>query len=137
MNQVWIQGRLSSDPEGGESGQGVSYATFSIAVEKGSGDNKQTSFLDCVTFRQPADFVKQYLHKGDSVNVVGSISIRDWEDQSGVKRRKFEIVASQITFSVSGKSRSSSGGYSGRTPRNGGAPVGAGVGREPMYEEPY
>lgn len=142
MNQVWLNGRLASDPEGGESGQGVSYATFAVAIEKGSGENKQAMFLDVVTFRQQADFVKQYLHRGDAVNVTGSINVRDWEDQSGVKRRKFEIVATQVSFPVSGKGRGAgaSGGYSGRgqAPRNGrAAPVGAGAGRGDTYGEMY
>lgn len=140
MNQIWLNGRLASDPEGGESGQGVSYATFSVAIEKGSGDAKTAMFLDCVTFRQQADFVKQYLHKGDSINIIGSINVKDWEDKSGVKRRKFEIVATQISFPVSGKGRgASTGGYVGRnsTPRNGRVPVGAGVGRPDQYDEPY
>lgn len=131
MNTVWLQGRLASDPEGGESSQGVSYAKFSVAIERGSGENKQTQFLDCVTFRQQADFVKGYVHKGDAVNIVGSIHVKDWEDQSGVKRRKYEIVATQISFSVSSRSRA---GSTGRAPRNG-DPVAAGAGRPDNYDE--
>lgn len=141
MNQVWLNGRLASDPEGGESGQGVSYATFPIAIEKGFGENKQTLFLDCVTFRESANFVRQHLHKGDSVNVTGSINVRDWTDQAGVKHRKFEIVAVQIGFPVSGKGRSSSGNGAARgqsTPRNGRTPVGAAAGSGPEpWEDQY
>jgi single-strand DNA-binding protein len=128
MNQIWLQGRLASDPEGGESGNGVSYATFSVAIERGSGESKTTIFLDCVTFRQPADFVKGYLHKGDSVNVIGAVNVRDWEDSNGIKRRKFEVVASQISFPVSGKGR---GGNSKPAPRNGGDTARAGAAPAP------
>lgn len=135
MNQIWLQGRLSSDPEGGESGQGVSYATFSLAVERGYGEQKQAMFLDVVTFRQQADFVKQHLNKGDSINIIGSINVRDYEDSNGVKKRKFEVVASQISFPVSGKSRSD--GFSGRAPRNGGSRAPVGAGRPDPYDEAY
>ena len=128
MNLVCINGRLASDPEGGESGQKVAYARFSVAIERGSGESKQVTFLDVVTFRQQADFVRQYFHKGDGINIVGSISVRDFEDSSGVKRRKFEIVATQVSFPASGKGRGTQ--QSGRAqreapPRNGGDPVGA------------
>lgn len=136
MNIVCLNGRLAADPEGGESGSGVSYATFGLAVEKGYGENKTTLFLDVVVFRQQADFARQHLHKGDAVNVTGSINVRDWTDQSGIKHRKYEIVASQISFPVSGKGRSGQqrqGNQQG--PKNGRAPAPAGgYGPEPAPE---
>ena len=135
MNQVWLNGRLAADPEGGESSQGVSYSTFPIAIERGFGENKQTIFLDCVTFRQSADFVRQHLHKGDAVNVTGSVNVRDWTDQSGVKHRKYEIVVTQVGFPITGKGKGANGNPRGHgSPRNGGASVGAAAGGGP---EPY
>lgn len=129
MNQVWLQGRLASDPEGGESGQGVSYAMFPLAVEKGSGDNKSVLYFDCVVFRQTADFARQYLHKGDAVNLIGSVNIRDWTDANGVKHRKYEVTANQVSFPVSGKRRADSGNSRSQgSPRNGRAPAPAAVG---------
>lgn len=156
MNQVWLNGRLASDPEGGESGNGVAYAKFAVALEKGSGDNKEVSYLDCVCFRQQADFVRQYFTKGAGINVIGSISVRDWTDSNGVKHRKYEILVSQVSFPVTGRSRSGGGqggrdggGNGGRDggrngePRDDRAPAGAatgaagaagGDGREPWDE---
>jgi len=138
MNQVWLNGRLASDPEGGESNGGVQYAKFSIAIERGSGDNKEVTYLDCVAFRQQADFVRKHFTKGSGINVVGSISIRDWNDNNGVKHRKAEILVSQVGFPVTSRSRS--GGGQGRRdddPKNGRVPAGAaaGGGREPWDQD--
>jgi len=134
MNQVWLNGRLASDPEGGESNGGVTYAKFAVALERGSGDNKEVMYLDCVAFRQTADFVKKYFAKGNGINVVGSISVRDWTDQSGVKhRRTCEILVKQVSFAVTGRSRS--GGQAGKDggEKESRAPAGAAAGgdREP------
>lgn len=141
MNLVCLNGRLAADPEGAESGQGVTYATFPVAIERGSGENKSVIYLDCVTFRQQADFVRKYLHKGDGINIAGSINVRDWTDQSGIKHRKFEIVISQISFPVSGKGRNGQQAKSQGAkpePRNGRALVGAASGgyapEAPDYE---
>lgn len=144
MNQVWLNGRIAGDPEGGESAQGVAYAVFPIAVERGSGENKQTTFLDCVAFRQQADFIQQYFKKGDSINVTGSISVRDWTDSNGIKHRKYEIMVSQIAFPVAGKGRGSSAGAQttrsarGReNPNNGRSPVGAAAGAPEPWDNGY
>ena len=129
MNQTWLNGRLASDPEGGESNGGVAYAKFTVALEKGSGDNKETTFIDCVAFRQTADFVRKHFTKGAGINATGSISVRDWTDGNGIKHRKYEILVSQVGFPVTGRSRN--GGGQGRRddePRNGRAPAAASAG---------
>ena len=119
MNQAWLNGRLASDPEAGTTGSNVSYASFAVALERGSGENKQTIFLDCVAFRQTADFVKQYFKKGDGINALGSINVRDWTDQSGVKHRKYEIIVSQVGFPQGGKARSNQNTGREAAPKNG------------------
>ena len=131
MNLAWLNGRLTSDPEGGTSSQGVDYATFSVAIERRTGDGKETSYLDCVAFRQTADFVKQYFGKGDGINVVGSISVRDWTDQSGVKRRKYEIIVREVGFPTGGRRKRGDrdrGNGDRREPNREPEPAGAGAG---------
>jgi single-strand DNA-binding protein len=103
LNLVCINGRMAGDPESGQSQQGVAYATIPVAVERGQGENKQVTYLDCVAFRQQADFVSKYFNKGDAINLVGSISVRDWQDRNGIKHRKFEIVVNEVSFPASGR----------------------------------
>lgn len=128
MNQVILNGRLASDPEGGESNGGVTYAKFAVALEKGSGDNKETTYLDCVAFRQTADFVRKYFTKGSGINVIGSISVRDWTDANGVKHRKYEILVNNVGFPVTGRSRGGGQGSRAGAPSDGREPVGAASG---------
>ena len=79
--------------------------------------------------------MRQHLHKGDAVNVTGSVNVRDWTDQSGVKHRKYEIVVTQVGFPITGKGKGANGNPRGHgSPRNGGASVGAAAGGGP---EPY
>ena len=136
MNQLWLNGRLAADPEGGESNGGVTYAKFAVALEKGSGDNKETTYLDCVAFRQTADFVRKYFTKGSGINVIGAISVRDWTDSSGVKHRKYEIIVNNVGFPVTGRSRSGGQGRRDGGSRDDRAPAGAAAGgdREPWDE---
>ena len=129
MNQLWLNGRLASDPEGGESNGGVTYAKFAVALEKGSGDNKEVMYLDCVAFRQTADFVRKHFTKGNGINVIGAISVRDWTDQSGIKHRKYEIIVSQVGFPATGRSRGGQAGRDGQ--RDNRVPAGAAAGSGP------
>ena len=55
-----------------------------------------TDFLDFVTWRQGAEYLTQYGHKGDIVAVSGALQARDWTDKNGNKRRTFEIVTTNV-----------------------------------------
>jgi len=46
-----------------------------------------------VTFGRLADVASKYLSKGGLVMIEGRIQTRSWEDQSGVRKYKTEIVA--------------------------------------------
>lgn len=54
------------------------------------------TFLDFVTWRQGAEYLTQYGHKGDIVAVSGALQARDWTDKNGNKRRAFEIVTTSV-----------------------------------------
>lgn len=133
MNQVCLNGRLAQDPEGGESAQGVQYATFQLAVTKLSGGQQEVMFISCCAFRTTAEFVRKHFHKGDGINLTGSLNVRDWTDQSGVKHRKFEILADKVGFPQGGKTQARSGNNGNRAPRNS-RPEPAGVAAEPSPE---
>ena len=123
MNQVWLNGRLAADPESGTSAQGVDYATFTVAMDKRVGDGKETIFLDCAAFRKTSGFVVQYFKKGDAINVVGAVNVRNWEDRNGVKHRKYEILVNQVGFPTGGRSRRT--GKSNGEPQDEAVPAGS------------
>lgn len=127
MNQVILMGRLTRDPELRHTQQGTPVASFTIAVDRAftpkDGGEKQTDFIDIVTWRQTAEFVTKYFVKGQLAAVAGRLQIRDWTDKDGNKRRNAEVVAENVYFTGDrrdrgdrqqggGDSYSSGGGYS-------------------------
>lgn len=119
MNQVVLMGRLTRDPELRHTQTGTAVASFSLAVDRGytskDGGERQTDFIDIVAWRGTAEFVSKYFTKGQMAAVTGRLQIRDWTDKEGNKRKSAEVVAENIYFTESKKSRDNSGGF---TPTN-------------------
>ena len=119
LNHSTIMGRLTRDPELRYTQSQTPVASFTLAVDRdfGSrdGGEKQTDFIDCVAWRQTAEFVSKYFTKGSMAVVSGRLQIRDWTDRDGGKRRSAEVVVDNMYFGESrrrdgdsGDSRSSS-----------------------------
>lgn len=98
FNLVVLSGRLTSDVELKTTPNGVSVCTFSIANEIGYGDNKKTSFINIVAWRQTAEFVSKYFKKGSMIGLEGSIQTRKYQDQNGNTRTVFEVIADNVQF---------------------------------------
>ena len=108
LNNVVLMGRLTKDPELKQTPQGVSVATFSLAVDRNYGktEEKQTDFINITAWRSTADFVAKYFTKGQLVAVRGRLQTRQWQDQSGQKRYATDVVADEVYFAESKKSDS-------------------------------
>jgi len=102
LNQITVMGRLTRDPELRQTQTEVSVATFTVAVERDFKDKesgeKTVDFIDVVAWRGTGEFVSKYFFKGSLVAVSGRLTIRDWEDKDGNKRRNAEIVADNVYF---------------------------------------
>jgi len=114
MNQIVIMGRMTRDPELRQTPGGVPVASFTLAVDRGftprDGGERQTDFIDVVAWRNTGEFVSKYFVKGQMAAVAGRLQIRDWTDKDGNKRRSAEVVAENIYFTESKKSREASFG---------------------------
>lgn len=106
LNMAVIAGRLTHDPELRTTTSGLSVTTFTVAVDRGYGDNKQTDFIDCIAWRDRADFVTKYFRKGMAICVKGEITTRTYEDKDKNKRKATEISARDVDF-VESKANSS------------------------------
>ena len=120
LNHIVIMGRLTRDPELRRTGTGIAVASFSVAVERDFGKNengeKETDFIDCVAWRNTAEYVSRYAAKGRLVVVSGRLQIRGWTDKDGNKRRTAEVVADNVYFCDSRRDGDSSGSaYGGNT----------------------
>lgn len=117
LNVVNLQGRIVAEPELKRTQSDISVLSFTIAVDRDytpKGQDKQTDFIDCTAWRQTAEFVSKYFHKGDLILVQGSIQTRSYEDKNGNRRKAVEIQVDKAHFCGSKKDKSSDGDSIGR-----------------------
>ncbi len=101
MNMVALMGRLTYEPELRTTPSGVSVLRFQIACDRSyqkSGTERQADFIDCVAWRQTADFISRYFHKGSMIAVEGSIQTQNYTDKNGNQRKSVEVVANNVNF---------------------------------------
>ena len=113
MNHCVIIGNLATDIETRTTQSVITCANFRVAVQRRFAD-KQTGervadFLPVVAWRQSAEFLAQYAHKGDRVAVAGSIQTRTYDAQDGSKRYVTEIIADSVELTRKGDTKPSSG----------------------------
>ena len=116
LNHITIMGRLTRDPELRRTGSGIAVASFSVAVDRDFGKNengeKETDFIDCVAWRNTAEYISKYFTKGRMIVVSGRLQIRGWTDKDGNKRRTAEVVADNVYFGDSRRDNNEGGSYS-------------------------
>ena len=111
FNKAILIGRLTADPELKQTQSGISVCSFSIAVDRrfsGRDSERKTDFINITSWRQQAEFVCRYFHKGDVIGVEGSIQTRNYEDKNGNKRTATEIVTDNVFFTGAKSSNSGS-----------------------------
>lgn len=114
LNVICLMGRLVADPELRHTPNGIATCTFRIAVDRNfvrQGEERKADFIDIVTWRQTAEFVCKYFHKGSLLAVNGSLQTRNYEDKNGNKRTAYEVVADNVHFAESRNSSSGGGSY--------------------------
>ena len=106
LNHIVVMGRLTRDPELRRTTSGIAVTGFSVAVDRdfsGQDGEKAVDFIDCVAWRNTAEFVSKYFTKGRMAVVSGRLQIRPWTDKNGNKRRSAEVVADCVYFGDSKK----------------------------------
>lgn len=110
LNRITIHGRLTSDPELRYTQSQTPVASFTVACDRDYVDqsgSRETDFISCVAWRQGAEFVKKYFHKGQLIVVDGRLQSRKWEDKEGNKRTSWEVITDHCYF---GSSKQEEGG---------------------------
>ncbi|MCR5230047.1 MAG: single-stranded DNA-binding protein [Solobacterium sp.] len=103
INHVVLVGRITRDVEVRKTPAGTSLATFTVACDRryassqNNANGQQTAdFINCVAWRQSADFLGSYAKKGTLVGVEGSIQTRNYTNQSGQKVYVTEVVCDRV-----------------------------------------
>ena len=95
INNVVLVGRLTKDPELRKTSNNTSTCSVTLAVNRRFSRN-ETDFINCVAWKQNADFLCQYARKGSIVGVEGRIQTRNYDDNKGNKVYVTEVVADQV-----------------------------------------
>ena len=96
-NKVTLGGRLTADVEVKKTTSDIPVASFSLAINR-KRDKEKTDFINCVAWRQTAEFIAKYFRKGSSIMLEGELQTRSWDDQSGQKRYATEVIVSDAYF---------------------------------------
>lgn len=95
-------GRLTKEPEMRATQSGVAVASFTLAVDRDHGGaEKKTDFINCVAWRQSAEFIDKYFHKGSMAIVEGRMESRKWTDRDGKNRTEWEVQVDSVHFGES------------------------------------
>ncbi len=103
VNKAIILGNLGRDPEVRYTTDGNAVTTFSVATtetrkDRDGNSQEHTEWHRIVVFGRLAEVCGEYLAKGRSVYVEGSIRTRSWDDREGNKRYTTEIVGRTVQF---------------------------------------
>jgi len=138
LNTVVLMGRLSDNPELRKTPGDVSVTSFTIAIDKGyakPGQERQTNWIDCVAWRQTADFITNYFDKGSMIAVTGSLQTRTYTDKNGSNRKAVEVVVDTASFCGSKREAGAAPGNAPEAAGNFGAPQTFSNGADSDFEE--
>ena len=109
MNSCNFVGRLCADPELRRTGDGTAVCSYSLAVKRPMVKDT-TDFPEIVSWRQSAEYLSQYGHKGDLVAVSGPLQSRKWKDKNDNNRISWEIQADSVELLSSKKNENTQQG---------------------------
>lgn len=109
VNKVILIGRIGNEPEGKQFDNGDYVCNISIATtEKYKNNNQEraenTEWHKVVLYKKTAEFVINYLNKGDLVYIEGKNKTRVYKTNEGENRYITEIIANIINPISWGKS---------------------------------
>jgi single-strand DNA-binding protein len=106
LNRIFLMGRLGNDPEQKETKSGVALVTFSLATtyrvrSDENGDElyrDETQWHRVITWGKLAEICGQYLKKGQTVFVDGTLRNRKYQGKDKTFRMAFEVHAENVHF---------------------------------------
>ena len=98
MNKVILIGRITKDIELRTVNTDKSVATYTLAIDRGYGDKKETDFINCVTWEKQAENIAKYCSKGSLIAIEGRMSNRSYDAKGGTKKYVTEVVTSNVQF---------------------------------------
>lgn len=101
LNEIILQGRFTREPELRTTGNNIPVTSIRLAVARDyvpKGQDKITDFINCVAWRQTAELICKYFHKGDEVIIRGQLQRREKKDRDGKTSEVFEVIVEHAWF---------------------------------------
>lgn len=114
INRVVLVGRITKDPELRKTQSGLSTVSFTLAVNRrvSKDQQQQADFINCVAWRQTADYMANYVKKGALLGVEGRIQTRNYDDKSGKRVYVTEVVCDSVQTLVRASETNAGNDYS-------------------------
>lgn len=101
LNKVLLIGHVGRDPEMRYTPKGRPVTSFSVATShtwtSPEGErHEETEWFNIVAWGSLAEICKNHLTKGQQVYIEGRLQTRGWEDDTGKKHFRTEIVANRM-----------------------------------------
>ena len=100
-NKVQLLGHVGQDPEILHLEDGKKCAKFSMATNdvytNDQGEKVEKTYWHHIIFwNRAAQVVEDHVKKGSKLAIEGKLTTRSWEDESGAKQYKTEIVGREL-----------------------------------------
>ncbi len=100
INHVTLLGRVGAHPELRSTKSGTAVVQLRLATDRYSKSNEttETDWHSVVVWGKTAEAVARYVGKGDRVHVTGRLQQYSWQTDSGERRSRTEVHASEVIF---------------------------------------
>lgn len=102
MNSIQLLGRLVADPETRKAGKENTVTSFTVAIDRGYGEDKKTDFITCEAWNGRGEFIEEYFRKGQRIAVTGALNIDKWQDEDDNWHEKAKVTVNNVYFCESG-----------------------------------
>lgn len=103
-----VTGYVATQPKSGEMRDGTRTLSMRVAwtprvMDKATGQwtDRETSFVTVNCYRRIAENAWRCVRRGDPITVKGSLRVREYTDQAGVKRYSVEVAAESLGHDMS------------------------------------
>lgn len=97
MNVIAISGNLTAAPDLRTTASGVAVCSFTVAVRRPFVKDT-TDFINCVAWRNNAEFVSKHFAKGQRIEVDGCLITENYTDKDGNKRTAYKLQCANVGF---------------------------------------
>ena len=107
FSQIQLLGNLGRDPEAHYTPDGIAVCKFSIAVSKKTKGNEETTWYNCVAWRNLAEMLNTHLKKGQMVFVQGDLNVRQYTTKDGRSGTSLDVTVDKFQFAGGAKKEES------------------------------